>query len=369
MDILTITCHNVYNHGALLQAWALVSFLRKKGAKAAIIDYQPDYLRGHYDLSVRNSRYDYPVIKQLYLLAKYPGWRKSLKRKYAFDAFSDKYLRPFLYKRTYFNYEDLKLHPPKADVYIAGSDQIWNTRFKNGRDSAFYLNFGAKNTRRLSYAASFATEQLYEGTSEFVKNELGKFEAISVREKSGLEILRNLGFVGVQVADPVFLLDASEWISQIECPFLKLPGKPYILVYDTNESKELSIVVERIRRLTKMEVYTLSDISLVRANSKFKNVGPDGFLHLIANASIVVSNSFHASAFSMIFERNFFVVERPDGLNRRMRDLLDIFQLSGRLINSTTPNDILTSDIEYEKVLHSLNVHIKESKLWLSQVL
>lgn len=369
MKISTITCHNVYNHGALLQAWALATYLQSEGFHTSIIDYQPDYLRGHYDLVLRNSKFDHPIIKQLYLLAKIPSWLRSLKRKKSFDTFFDRYIRPLLESVLYLNYDVLKSNPPEADVYIAGSDQIWNTRFNNGKDPAFYLDFGGDETRRISYAASFATEKLIGGVEEFVKEKLEKFDAISVRENSGLQILNSLHLCGTQVLDPVFLLDAEAWLSHIGNTLDKLPDHPYILVYDTLKTDDLSRLVSRLKILTKMKAYTINSEHTDVADSRYKNIGPDGFLHLIANASMVISNSFHATAFSIIFKRDFFVVDRPDGLNRRMKDLLDMLQLGDRYVNSNVSDAVLTSSIKYNETQEFLNSRIEDSKRWLKQSL
>ena len=129
MRIKTITCHDVYNAGASLQAYALVTYLRSLGHEAEIIDYKPDYL-AHYRLTgINNPRYDKPVIRELYTLAKLPGRFKARhgKRKKSFDAFTKEFLPTT--KRRYISNDDLKQNPPEADVYFAGSDQIWNCFF------------------------------------------------------------------------------------------------------------------------------------------------------------------------------------------------------------------------------------------------
>ena len=137
MIIKTITCHDVYNLGASLQAYALQTYLQKQGHEVEIIDYKPDYLSGHFKLwGVYNPVYDKPFIRLLYLLAKLPGRLMALRRKKAFDVFTKNYLH---LTRRYHSNDELKKDPPIADAYIAGSDQIWNTVFKNGRDPAFYL--------------------------------------------------------------------------------------------------------------------------------------------------------------------------------------------------------------------------------------
>lgn len=163
MKIKTITCHDVYNVGASLQACALVTYLRKLGHDAQIIDYKPDYLSNHYPLwGLGNPAYDKPVIRELYNLAKLPGRLKARngKRKAEYDRFTAEFLP--LTPRRYTSNDDLKQNPPEADVYFAGSDQIWNCFFPNGKDPAFYLDFAPAGSVRASYAASFAMDDIPE---------------------------------------------------------------------------------------------------------------------------------------------------------------------------------------------------------------
>lgn len=106
MKIKTITCHDVYNYGASLQAYALMSYLKQLGHDVEIIDYKPDYLNNHYKLKVVNPVYDKPIIKQLYLLAKLIPHLRSLKRKKLFDTFKHNYLK--ITSICYANNEELK---------------------------------------------------------------------------------------------------------------------------------------------------------------------------------------------------------------------------------------------------------------------
>ena len=362
MKVSTITCHNVYNHGALLQAWALAIYLNSEGEECSIIDYQPKYLSGQYDFKINNEKYNRPLIKWLYMLAKYPLWRKELRRKKNFDLFFSKNIRPLLTPQSYTTLNELKTNPPVSDVYIAGSDQIWNTKVANGNDSAFYLGFGESTVKRISYAASFSTDSLVPKSKEFVKKQLSIFNAISVREASGVKILKELGFTGSVVVDPVFLIDPNRWADLTAD--IVLPTK-YILIYDTNRSKELEVLAKRYAKITGLPIYSISGFKLPYANNKYRMGGPDVFLALIKNADCVISNSFHASAFSIIFNRNFIVVKRPDGLNRRMEDLLSSYGLSSRLMKKNDIEVNLLSQIKYKEVNKQMERHRVMSADWL----
>ena len=237
MKICIITCQNAYNYGARLQAFALARYLRQQGQDVNVIDYRPDYMRGDVQVLFWPGL---SVKKWGKMILQFPARYRAKHRKQYFDNFSRQYIP--LTSKTYWDIDDLRANAPEADLYIAGSDQIWNTDFRNGTDPGYYLDFGSEHTRRISYAASFATEDVAATAREFVRNKLARFDAISVREHSALHILNSLG-------------------------------------------------------------------------------------------SYVVSNSFHGTAFAMIFGIPYAIVNREDGLNVRMRDLaeLDIAHLDKRI--------------------------------------
>ncbi len=359
MKIKTITCHDVYNLGASLQAFALQNYLESEGHDVEVIDYKPWYLSNHYKLwGVGNERFHKPILWQLYNLAKFPGRVSALPRKKVFDEFTKKYLR---LTKKYNSFEELRANPPEADVYVAGSDQIWNTTFNNGIDPAFYLNFGT--AKKISYAASFATEKLRKGTESFVKEMLDNFNEISVREESGINILKSTGHNGIVVVDPVFLLSQDQWESVSDNIG---EGKDYILVYSFEKGGAMQKIAEQLSKLHHCPIYSVGPYKLKYASRNFVNVGPSSFLSLIKNAKCIISNSFHATAFSMIFEKNFFVVNREDGLNTRMKDLLQKYGILDRLISVNVTNQGLCSDIDYSKADELLNRDIKLSMTYLA---
>lgn len=363
MKILTITCHDCYNFGASLQAFALQKYLESQGHNAGIIDYKPDYLSRHFKLSIiANPIYDRPVFRQMYLLAKLPGRILALRQKKMFDDFTSKYLK--LTKR-YNSYEDLKADAPDADIYIAGSDQIWNTLFNNGRDPAFYLDFGKASTKRISYAASFATKEIAKGCEEFVRQELKNLDAVSIREKISLPLLRSFGRVdGVSVCDPVFLLSREQWKHIASDDNETMVNRDYLLVYLTDRSKVLLDIASAIHKCTGLEVFTIGVAQEAMAYHHIRNIGPLDFINLVSNASFVISNSFHATAFSMIFEKNFCVVNRKEGINERMKSILEEFGLSNRIVSEFDSK--LLQEIDYSKITPQIVKKANESKAWLN---
>ena len=253
MRIRIITCHDVYNAGASLQAYALMQYLKDCGHEVKIIDYKPDYLSRHYSLkAVNNPEYDRAGIREIYLLVKMPGRIKKLfsKRKYRFDAFRKNALE--LTDTTYRTCEELK-NIEEADLYLAGSDQIWNPIFPNGKDPAFFLQFTEKG-RRASYAASFAVDELKEEDRQRMKKWLKSFDAVSVREQTGAALVKQMGLQSQRNCDPVFLLKQCQWkkiLPETET------NKKYVLLYDFDKNCVAEEIAEKISKKTKTEIWSV----------------------------------------------------------------------------------------------------------------
>ncbi|MBO7581400.1 MAG: polysaccharide pyruvyl transferase family protein [Bacteroidaceae bacterium] len=313
MKICTITCQNADNHGARLQCYALVRHLQKQGHDVKVIDYRPYYMRGFRlwywpGISIKGW------IKFFWC---FPDRMRKVLRHRDFDAFSKKYI-PLT--RVYYCIEELRKDPPEADMYIAGSDQIWNTTFPNGTDPGYYLDFGSKEVRRESFAASFATTEVVPSAREFVKENLKRFDKITVREQSALKILEDLGCHGTLQEDPVFLLSAEEWNEIADGTG---EGEKYVLVYDFYADQKIREEAQLLAKEKALKIYAICPHELRYADKNFVYAGPETFVSLIKNASYVVSNSFHGTVFAMIYHVPFKVVDRPDGLNVRMHDLLE----------------------------------------------
>lgn len=362
MIIRTITCHHAYNHGAMLQAYALVEYLRTLGHDAAVIDYWPQYMpRNKVNFDWVPKRFDMFGVRALYRWQKKSYYQLEQARHDCLESFLNQHVP--VTDREYNSIDQLRQEPPAADIYIAGSDQIWNTTFPNGNDYAYYLSFGSPK-RKVSYAASFATSSLKEGTQDFVQAQLKNFDAISVREHSGLDILEQLGYKGVVVVDPVFLLNSAQWDELLGLEFDE--HVDYILAYDFElRNGPIGHIAKRLAAQLGCKIYSVSPFRHRYADKHFVAISPDKFVSLIKHARCVISNSFHGTAFSLIYNKDFFVVNRKDGLNVRMRDLLNHYDLEDRLISMYTNNEILLKGINYEKVNQQLNCDIDSSKYFL----
>lgn len=347
MKICTITCHDVYNYGASLQAYALMRYLEDLGHQVEIIDYKPDYLSGHYRLLaadsplVGNSKF----LAALYILAKLPGRLLSRRRKAAFDRFRDEYLK--LTPIRYGSYSELRHNPPSADCYFAGSDQIWNTARQNGRDPSFYLMFAPDGATRASYAASIATDSIDQDAMSLVQDGLSAMDYISVRESTAVTMLEGFG-VGdaTHVLDPAFLISKEHWDSLAPDRL----DDAYVLVYDFEASEEVKRVAMNHASTHGLKVYSVGAGRCDYADKKFAHAGPAEYLSLVRDAKLVVTNSYHAIVFALIFGVDIHVSGRSEGINSRMEDLLSKFGFAMQSIIPVSKLKESISDVLAQKL-------------------
>lgn len=358
MKIKTITCHHAYNYGASLQAHALMFLLKEKGHDVEIINYIPSYVREFNSLWMIGDRYKKNfIVKCAFYAYVVPVRLLQTKKKIKFDKFSNDY---FHLTKEYNSFDELKNDPPKADIIFCGSDQIWNTATDNGLDPSYYAAFASEDTIRSSYAASFSISKIQEEHKAFVIEMLKGMKNISVREKTGLSILNDLNIKnGTQVVDPVFLPDVKHWESLSK----PVKDKNYVLVYDQENSVEIKRVAKYIASKNNIKIVAFRDLyPHFYADKTLWNTGPIEFLSYIRNADYIVTNSFHCTAFSIIFGKEFFVVPRThEKVNSRMMDLTTTLGVQDRyLFDSCTIDKI--RPIDYDSVYDALS-KLRESSL------
>lgn len=332
MKIKTLTTYDVYNYGASLQAYALQTYLTDIGNDVEIINYQPEYLTRKYDYKWVNPESWMSrniVMRFIYRILKYVQRQTTLGRKRKFDEFNHKILKET--KRKYLTYDDLCQNPPEAELYIVGSDQIWNVFYETGRDKAFYLDF-VNNGVKASYAASFSFLDIDDENLERIRKSLSTFKVVSVREYQGLDILNKMGINGTWVLDPVFLLSVDKW-KKLMSDFKKT--EPYLLVYDFEGNSLLETFAKNYAKQKGLKIYSITDTyPRLYADRNFNSAGPKEFLSLIYNCDAFVSNSFHGTAFSIIFHKPVFVFNRHrHKVNSRMQSLVKLFGLENCIIS------------------------------------
>ena len=375
MRIKTITCHNVYNFGASLQAYALASYLKSLGHEVEIIDYIPVYLE-HYKLSGSASgRYDRPFVRQIYNIAKFPGRLKARlgKRKKEYDCFTKKYL-PVTQQR-YSSNEELKRCPPQADVFFAGSDQIWNPYYLS---VACLLKFVSDNKKKISYATSVGVSSIPNDLKKVYKKNLSRFDSLSVREETAAELLTEVVGREIEVvADPTFLLSKealTNIASEDNADAVKATnGEKFIFCYFIGANQDWVKAVKKLSEQTGCKVINAMTESRIipDVGKSYAHFGMSDFLWLIKNATYVCTDSFHCTALSVNMEKEFFVFKRfldtdTNSQNSRLYSLLKRFDLDERLVtNDDNINEKAKREINYSAVTKKLKEIESQSEDYL----
>ena len=245
--------------------------------------------------------------------------------------------------------EDLR---ERFDYFISGSDQVWNPHYYFAAGNCDFLNF-AEPDQRVSYGASFGVSIIPEDKKTVFARYLNDFKAISVREHQGVEIVRELtGREAEVVLDPTLLLSRDAWHKVMKKPKGTPAGK-YVLVYALGEKNQRFL--DKMESLSKE--YQILDACALQTNGRALPVGPAEFLYLIQNASIILTDSFHASVFSIIFLKPFITFNRTGvEMNSRIETLAQMAGLEqcmnqfGDLVCEESQNFEMTEELlENEK--------------------
>lgn len=360
MKVGIITFHRALNYGALLQAFALRYSLSKLGAEAQILDYRNP---------IMEDMYSYPPFSQRKNLrdkVKFLIQGKSeLKRRAKFENYRNKYLN---LSNELHTEEDLKLVAEKYDKLITGSDQVWNYGAHNF-DKNYFLKFANERAKKYSYAASFGISSLPKDYIAEYKSALSDFAMCSVREKQGLEILRILGIENRRIdLDPTMLLTKEEWLSQFNISVS--PKQKYIFAYYFELTDTLRAYIEQLAKKTDCTVVFVGNPlkAPFRCRCKaLKTADPIDFVNAIANAEYVVTNSFHGTAFSIIFNKKFYVelLKTDTKVNSRIENILHVFSLEKRIIDTHCKED----DVDWNLVNSQMSEMRKKSLDYLKEIL
>lgn len=329
MKVALITLHRVYNYGTALQAWSTQYVLEEVGHKVSVIDYITPHRTKRaifYEPSANESQ---------------SGWNKIAYR--FFKVFSiilkeltfGNFVRKSLHlTKKYVTAEDLDNDPPKADVYVTGSDQVWNSKYNHGVDRGFFLDFLPEDAHRVAFVASFGTTQLSSDEQNEIGRYIGRYQALSVRESSAQKILESLGRTdAVWLIDPTLQIRKETWISMASRRLVKEKYCVLMLLYnEDNHATEYARKIANAKGLKLVKVsWEMKKPPMV--DRLMTHRSPTDFLSLFYNADFVVTNSFHGLAFSINFEKQFVVVPR-DEFNSRIESLLQLTGLEDRMVSS-----------------------------------
>lgn len=311
------------NYGAVLQSYALKASLAKMGADAEIVNYPIKYSKLPFPKRIIHMVWD--------LIRSFLGAAKKRRKITAFIK------NKMGVRDDFFDPQNL-LVIRKYMKWIVGSDQVWNLKITD--DPAFRLEFVIPNQQKYSYAASFGKNCLDLSEELLFRRSLRDFKLISVREESGIEILRRIGYDAISVLDPTLLLTSSDWQNHLN---LANTGqcKDYALCYLLTGNPLNRYIISRAYNYTSkngIDLYVIGarETSILRFWDKVKYIntaGPEEFVELVLNAKIVFTNSFHGTCFSLIFQKQFITFLKGGAeRNNRITELLEKLSLSHRII-------------------------------------
>lgn len=330
-----ITIHKIHNYGSVLQAYALQQVCEEMGFEVDIIDYNfPNEFHADYKYKTQGDT-----------LPNEPKWikmlfAKALARQHkGIDTFGKTHQH--LSGKSYSSPEELKMCAPTYDVYITGSDQLWNPRYCNG-DPAFMLHFASDDALKISYAASIGANAIPAELIPRYKELLNRYAHISVRENSGRQVVRDIIGKDVDVVlDPTLLLNREEW-NRIATPNRQFKRKYilcYYLNYTFNSFPYVDQLADYMQKQTGYEIVRVSrpPHKLFMPHTHYRvGATPEEFLALVRDSEMVLTTSFHGTAFAVNYGKPVFtIVKDRTASDSRQVSLMENLGLDKQILSIT----------------------------------
>ena len=356
-----ITTQYAPNYGALLQTFALQKFLGAHcGEKQVeVINYFPPHVKAFWKLlpggkGLRN------LALNLYLLL---NPKFIFKKKKLLNNFRKFIAENITCSKKYYTYEELQKTEDCYDTVICGSDQIWNITRHDDPNWFLYFTKDWENCKKIAYAPSVA-DKIPQGHEENLRKYLENLSHISVREDVDVQQLQAYTDKEIHhVCDPVFLLNEKEWEAYLpECPI----KEPYILCYFISTGDLAADVVKKMRELTGLKVVhvNVNPRDKVNADYDIRTANPFEFASYVKNAAYVCTNSFHCTAFSMLFQKNFVVLKKQMA-NSRMESLIRASGLDNRFVAKEEVNRLAIDKLKTDYTLSKMEQFIANSKSYI----
>lgn len=370
MKVSIITYTRTKNYGGILQAYGLYDYLRNEGYECEFIDYIPE----------RSNIYNKEVFTRNYVSrSRFWGhnflftkiwqvlfYKKMVKSYEPFRNFIDTNTK---LSRAYNSEAELEENPPCGDVYITGSDQVWNSDFneKGKLDIPYYLGF-INNVKKISYASSFGKSSIPEHNKKLVFDYLSRYEHLSVRESSGKQILSQIGLDSAVVVDPTVLCGLPTWNKLVK----SISENNYILLYQVKFNQSLyQMTCDISKKLNKkMIIISINQNDSRRITyGKVVRASVPEWISYIKYADYIITDSFHASVFSILFHKRFLVdIENRAGMSSRITDLLEMTKLEKQACKSYSISEainLLDHDMDWMQSDLSIDQARKKSQEWL----
>lgn len=318
---------DLYNYGQILQAYALTTYLNQSECDAYLVDYRYDIDRCFlaFENNPNLKSFLKIAVKSSFIYPLYLRW----KDKKHFISFKNKYLK--LTNQAYNTVYRLRKNPPSADCCVSGSDQIWSVYLP--RPEIYFLAYTNGSSKKVAYASSFGRSSLSVSEQEKYAPLLSAYNAIGVREESGVDICSKMGCKSEWVPDPTILLSKADYskIMHDKSPFKSDKKKVFVYIVGCDNDEKLT---NAIKGLKDAEVIISAD-NMVNGLQN-SNLSIPEWIRAINDCDMVLTNSFHGTMFSLIFNKDFYVFERVGKsrmMNVRVNSILNVVQLKSRLIS------------------------------------
>ena len=334
MNVKLLTIWREKNYGAELQAYATIKILKELGHQVEMINIRLS--------DCRKGNFNQKIFDLISVFT--PGYRKFLR-------FWNKYIPT---TKRYRTEQELHNNPPAADVYIVGSDQVWNPELTGRFSLLYFLSFGEGTIKRISFASSFGTTLWkYQELTSKVKSLLARFDCVTCRENSGVELLKSTFNISAEnVMDPTLVLgDFSELVQNIK-------EKNTLLYYPLGTDEELESFSNKLSQELNLLPVNNAKRTYVFNKLEWDRVGIEEWIRNIAESQFVVTRSFHGLVFSILFHKRFAIVASKNGRNTRIMNLLSQLGLNKYYFenfNSLYESKIWETEIDYSIIDNKLN--------------
>lgn len=348
IGILTFHFSN-HNYGALLQTYASVVMLRKRGFEPTVINLITN--------EVLNCKSVFTTLSNLFIQNQFDKFRKK------FIPLTD----------LITNEKDLNDLNESFDIFYSGSDQVWRQEFAREKLMHYFLDFVEDSKLKLSYAASFGKDELEIDAEliDMIKCNLNKFDAVSVREDSGVAICKtHFAIDAIKVLDPTLMLDIKDYDPIIQSERNKKKQSKYIAYYELTHSIGESNNASKIANILDLPLLNIykRKTSLPLNDSIFCSFS--NWLYNISQSDYVVTNSYHCMIFAILYKKNFIILGSEFGGNSRVLSLLESLGISNRFLTNLNETDILNLNaIDYDLVSEKLSLLKFHSDEFLSTIL
>ena len=370
MKIGIITRWCSFNYGTNLQLFALYHFLKDAGHSPFLIRYYKGDIIHSLSPNLVYGNDEVPFMKHLAAIFFMPieFYTRQI------GTFTDRFFD--VSPRIYQSGNELVEHPPEADAYLTGSDQVWNFWSQpidamRADTQAMLLQFGSKSAKRFSFAASFGNQTLADGYKEMFTEAFRMFDHISVREKAAMEACKECGVDDPEwVPDPTLLLPAKKYLELLPDERKEeRPKKPYLFLYLLNLNH---VAIERAQKMAKDRN---CELKIVGSNLAYGLSIPGvtisatvpQFVHLIANADYVLTDSYHGTVFSLLFNRRFANLPSPrrSAADTRFQSIFERLGVPSRNIGD---DFALPDDLDYLPINQAFDgIHSQYGTDWLNK--